>query len=164
MKICSSCKIEKSLGHFNNNKSARDGKQWQCKECHKKNWNHRKYSEAGKQYYQNNKEKSAERQRRRLYNLNQEEYNEILKAQNYGCAICGYNPKEKEKSLGVDHDHSCCPGKKSCGKCIRGLLCDNHNKTLGLIKEDISTLHKMEDYLRKYSEDTLYGWESEEYF
>lgn len=31
----------------------------------------------------------------------------------------------------VDHDHKCCPGQYSCGKCIIGLLCRNCNAMLG---------------------------------
>jgi hypothetical protein len=30
----------------------------------------------------------------------------------------------------VDHDHTCCPGEYTCGKCVRGLLCDDCNKKL----------------------------------
>jgi hypothetical protein len=31
----------------------------------------------------------------------------------------------------VDHDHGCCPGRKSCGKCTRGLLHPACNSWLG---------------------------------
>lgn len=27
----------------------------------------------------------------------------------------------------VDHDHKCCSGDKSCGKCVRGILCPGCN-------------------------------------
>lgn len=46
-----------------------------------------------------------------------------------GCAVCG----SKEK-LVIDHDHACCPGIKTCGQCIRGVLCDDHNKSEGHLR------------------------------
>lgn len=36
----------------------------------------------------------------------------------------------------VDHDHSCCPGTYSCGKCVRGLLCKKHNTAIGGFSDD----------------------------
>jgi hypothetical protein len=36
----------------------------------------------------------------------------------------------------VDHDHSCCQGRRSCGKCVRGALCNRHNLYLGFIEKD----------------------------
>jgi hypothetical protein len=42
----------------------------------------------------------------------------------------------RKKFLHVDHDHACCPGPKSCGKCVRFLLCDKCNVGLGSFSDD----------------------------
>jgi hypothetical protein len=49
----------------------------------------------------------------------------------------------------VDHDHTCCPGKKSCGKCIRGFLCRACNSFIGLAKDNITTLENAVKYLKE---------------
>lgn len=38
--------------------------------------------------------------------------------------------------LAVDHDHACCPGHYSCGKCVRGLLCQDCNIAAGKLRDD----------------------------
>lgn len=65
---------------------------------------------------------------RRMYGLTPEQYDALLVAQGGVCAICEAASDER---LHVDHDHACCPGKASCGKCIRGLLCGKCNRLLG---------------------------------
>lgn len=44
-----------------------------------------------------------------------------------GCGICGVLTCKNGNSLHIDHDHWCCPGEYSCGKCVRGALCYVHN-------------------------------------
>lgn len=46
------------------------------------------------------------------------------------CDLCG---KPREKRFAIDHDHACCPGATSCGKCVRGLLCMGCNLSLGFL-------------------------------
>ncbi len=93
-------------------------------------------------------EDEARRQKRRRsqmykYGITVERYDEMLAAQHGVCAICGKPPSGKGtsgQSLHVDHDHSCCPGTKSCGECVRGLLCSNCNMAVGLLKDDPTIL------------------------
>ena len=62
------------------------------------------------------------------------------------CAICA-EPESKGKSLSIDHDHSCCSGSFSCGKCIRGLVCSNCNHGLGFLNDSIDRMHSAIRYL-----------------
>ena len=80
-----------------------------------------------------------------LYNITQEQYDQLLESQNGLCAIC-YKPPGARR-LAVDHDHDCCPGKKSCGQCIRGLLCGRCNIGLGYFQDNIETLIQALMYL-----------------
>jgi hypothetical protein len=80
--------------------------------------------------------------------LDMESYSILEKSQNGVCAICK-NSEKHNKRLSVDHDHNCCPGTKTCGKCTRGLLCSICNKTLGMVNDDIKILQDMIDYLQK---------------
>jgi hypothetical protein len=50
----------------------------------------------------------------------------------------------------VDHDHACCPGERSCGKCVRAILCMNCNNALGCVRDNIEILRKMISYLESF--------------
>jgi hypothetical protein len=66
------------------------------------------------------------------YGLTQSEYDLMLKEQGGACAMCGVTECATGRAFSVDHDHSCCPeSSKSCGECVRGLLCFACNKYLG---------------------------------
>jgi len=82
------------------------------------------------------------------YKLTVERYHEILAEQDYSCKICKGHEDSYRKRLSVDHDHSCCPGEKSCGKCVRGLLCSGCNMILGNAKDDVKILQSAIDYLK----------------
>ena len=47
----------------------------------------------------------------------------------------------------VDHDHSCCSKRETCGKCVRGILCASCNKALGLLKESPIVLQAALEYI-----------------
>lgn len=61
-----------------------------------------------------------------------------------GCMNSGCGATE---FLGVDHDHSCCIGNYSCGKCVRGVLCRGCNISLGYMKEDRDRVLGLAEYM-----------------
>jgi hypothetical protein len=79
--------------------------------------------------------------------LTVENFMDMSRDQDHVCMIC--KKPDPNKRLSVDHDHSCCPGNTSCGKCTRGLLCSHCNKTLGMVNDDVNILQDMIDYLQK---------------
>jgi len=78
------------------------------------------------------------------HNLKKEDYDLMLKKYNDKCWIC----KESDAKH-IDHDHKCCIGDYSCGKCIRGLLCSNCNTAIGLLKDDEIKIKQALKYIIK---------------
>jgi hypothetical protein len=61
----------------------------------------------------------------------------MLESQEYACAMGG-EPFVDGQSVCIDHDHACCPEeKRSCGRCVRGLLCVSCNTALGIIERKL---------------------------
>lgn len=83
------------------------------------------------------------------YGLTVEQYHQMLEDQDYKCKICKREDTSFRKRLSVDHDHSCCPGESSCGKCVRGLLCHHCNAGLGNFKDNPELMQKAIKYLQK---------------
>jgi hypothetical protein len=80
------------------------------------------------------------------YGLKPGQYAELLARQGGVCYICHRRPQAKR--LACDHDHSCCAGPTSCGKCVRGLLCRSCNRdVLGHLKDSVEALQRAIDYL-----------------
>ena len=118
-------------------------KNCKCDECCRMR---KRNNASSRARYASNPEKKSGLKLKSSYGLTLDEYGEILSAQNGVCAIC-HESCSTGYRLAVDHDHSCCPGKKSCGKCIRGLLCANCNHVLGLVKDSPELLRIAADYL-----------------
>lgn len=90
-------------------------------------------------------DKAASWNRKQKYGVRQEQYDALLAVQGGVCAICR-RPPEKLR-LAVDHDHGCCSGQRSCGKCVRGLLCGPCNTAIGSLRDDPALLAAASKYL-----------------
>lgn len=68
------------------------------------------------------------------FKMTHQHYVSLLESQGGGCAICHVSEDATGSSrvMPVDHDHNCCPGQgKTCGTCVRGILCIACNQALG---------------------------------
>jgi len=81
----------------------------------------------------------------RKYKISIDQWEFLLESQGGRCAICD---KASDKFC-VDHDHSCCPSNRiTCGKCIRGLLCNRCNNGMGLLNDNPDIILSAYKYLR----------------
>lgn len=158
MKVCTKCKSEKVTSEFHASGRARDGLQPYCKRCSAEYTStHRRANRAKrnayqKSWYAKNPEKLTQHNRRkhlkRCYGITPEQYDEILAGQRGLCAICGSDkPGGRAERFHMDHDHSCCPGDVTCGRCIRGLLCARCNLLVGVL-ESTDWRERAEAYIR----------------
>jgi len=151
MKICQKCKVDKPLNKFHKNKNTGDGYSYRCKICD---------SKARKKYYDTSESgrarayaKNRERYLLNKYGISTEKYNELLKVQHSCCAICEISLKEyqnkdgsksgkdkRPKMFAVDHDHET--------NKIRGLLCNECNRGLGLLGDTLNSITKARDYIK----------------
>lgn len=83
-----------------------------------------------------------------LYGLQPGGYEQMLAEQDGACAGC--HRALDDENLHVDHDHACCVLKRSCGTCVRGLLCDDCNLVLGRLRDNVETLRRLADYIERH--------------
>ena len=90
----------------------------------------RRWTARQAEYHKSFKDRNPLYHRATVYGLTVDQLEALLLE---GCAY----PKCDEKTrLVVDHDHTCCSGRGSCGLCVRGALCQRHNVILGGIESD----------------------------
>jgi hypothetical protein len=82
------------------------------------------------------------------YKITLEQYETLLKKQGGTCALCGEPPDNNP--LSVDHDHSCCPTDRCCGKCIRGLVHRRCNTLIGMADDSVDKLTRAIAYLNQH--------------
>lgn len=83
------------------------------------------------------------------YGVTLDQFNSMLSAQGGKCAICDATEPGGQGRWVIDHDHACCPGKGSCGECVRGLLCNACNVGLGMFKDDPDLIRVGAEYLER---------------
>lgn len=154
-KKCPQCKEIKEREQFFYNGRAKDKMSIWCKICD---------MEASAQWAKDNREQSNGIKKKwqrenpdvvrnaryiREYGITLVQYNIMLKDQNFVCKICKKPETRKKrksnevKELAVDHNHV-------TGK-VRGLLCDNCNQAIGLMRDKPHVAFNASLYLRDLS-------------
>ena len=100
---------------------------------------------ASARWYQKNKERKKEYQKiyslENIYGITVEKHQSLLKKQKFKCAVC-FTPDTKEKRLHTDHSH--------VTGLVRGLLCGNCNKALGLLLDSPTLIGRLLGYIRTF--------------
>lgn len=97
---------------------------------------------------------NKDRNLRHKYGISLEQLQEMIVDQGGMCALCD-EPLDLTPSVSryaspvVDHDHKCCAGSKSCGKCIRGVIHRSCNIGLGAFEDSSDKLRLAVAYLEK---------------
>lgn len=144
-KQCTSCKIVFPTTSFKRESRNSDGIGAVCKQCR-----------ASQDKAKRDADPAISRaQTVGAYGISLNQYEQMFQQQQGLCAVCS-QPETvvmygQVKALCVDHDHSCCPAKRSCGKCIRGLLCHFCNMAAGYVRDNPEVATALATYLIDFS-------------
>lgn len=83
------------------------------------------------------------------FGLTPEQWDDLLLGQSGRCYLC---ERPMGGNIHVDHDHGCCPGKRACGSCIRGLACQKCNQGVGQFGDDPDLMELVARNLRATKE------------
>jgi hypothetical protein len=132
-KVCTRCKKRKPIAQFRLDADRASGFQPWCKPCKTA------YGTAWTRSKKHGKDPGW--------------YDAQLAAQGGVCAIC----RRASANYVTDHSHDCCPGPRSCGRCVRGLICPGCNLILGHAHDTTVTLaaawlYLVDDMIRRARE------------
>lgn len=140
-------KRRRELYALNRHKMIEKTKKWQKKNPEKVKEARKKWTAKNPDYMKEFKREYPEKYKAYRFNtsmwklgikMSYEEFKQMLKKQKGLCAIC--NKEETKRRISVDHNHK-------TGK-VRGLLCQECNIALGLLKDNPKLLKKAINYLK----------------
>jgi len=154
MKKCCSCEQLKEHKYFHRDRKKSDGYYPSCIACRlpkikktreKDLIRAREYEKKKRDRARQNNPEAYYAKRRATaykyrYGISLEDREEMLKQQNYACAICLRKESELSVKLYTDHDHST--------GAVRGLLCPSCNRGLGLFLDNTKALSAAVRYIQ----------------
>lgn len=144
VKTCKKCGEIKELELFAKGAKYADGRRGTCKSCH---------AAYMKKYYENNYDQVLKNRRLngksdpnwKRHKITEEHFSSMISLFDGKCHACKVND-----AVNIDHDHNCCETSRSCGKCVRGVLCHHCNSALGLLKDDREKILKLLKYVDSF--------------
>lgn len=157
-RVCPTCAVLKPASCFYRNLNSRSGLFTYCKDCasrRAKAWRSipevkRKIQQykrstssiAQQKEYQKLPETKKKNRASRLlkkYGLTSDQFDELLRQQNFRCAICESTEPSGTGIWHIDHDHQT--------NKVRGILCHHCNVALGSVRDSARILRRMMCYL-----------------
>lgn len=146
-KTCTKCLISQGIEQFAPHRNYKGGRTTWCRSCLSKQaskWSIEKAPKRRENDNARNKRKPEQKQNAKFkarYGITLEKFKEMSTKQNDKCLICEkHKSLNKNSKLFVDHCH--------VSKKVRGLLCDNCNKGLGVFQDNPALLLKAVEYLK----------------
>lgn len=135
-KRCSTCEQWRPEADFASSYGKADGLQSRCRECNAA-------------IYRARADLVRDKMREQRFGLTRGQFDAMFEAQGNACAICA-TTDPGPRFWCVDHDHACCPeAGRSCGSCIRGILCGPCNHALGNMRDRPELLRAAAHYLER---------------
>ncbi len=148
-KVCSGCNKLRLLKFYHANAARWDGKSHRCILCERlrnKAINLSQPERArgySRMWRAGNPHKRLEYELRTVYGITVDQYENMRKVQENLCAICGQSETKKLRGkvvrLAIDHCHTT--------NKVRGLLCQNCNHGIGMLKDNVSVMRRAIHYL-----------------